>query len=398
VELDESELAAESANARNLIEDELERRPQTISSTHQACSSIYVLSDAEVATMRDKIPFLREMSDGFIRSMPPQDLLKLESTSLRIREAERMKDAEDKLAANRASLGSRPKEVKAGLDDRWNILHDARFLPGAGCSATKLWLRAREAVGLTGHEAIGNYDMAAVGLGGFVTAKGWLELANPASTRLSIKLFNINNCATRAAKTSSLETEELLDFAELGEFKLALRTMKAAMRFIMPWNLSVDALDGFLQNTRFCKDDLSGLDKQAQLLTQFSDYVLAENANRWRNMEAFLTAGELKTTWTSFFSARPQSALVKKSSHNGSSSSFKGKQSSFKKPDEKRSSTAKKFVDVCWQWNSGTCSRTAGGCKSKFGTPLRHVCDFRPDPNNDSKICGEAHQRKDVHK
>jgi hypothetical protein len=357
-----------------------------------------VLSDAEVATMRDKIPFLKDMSDGFIRSMPPQDLLKLESTSLRIREAERMKDAEERLATNRSNLGSRHKEVRAGLDDRWATLHEARFLPGAGCSSSKLWLRAREVIGLHGHEALGNYDMAAVGLGGFVTAKGWLEIANPASTRISVRLFNINNCTTRATKSSQQDNDELSDFAELGEFKLALRTMKAAMSFVMPWNKSIDALDGFLQNTRFCKDDLSGLEKQAQLLTQFTDYVLAENANRWRNIEPFLTTGELKSTWSSFFSARPQAALSKKSSNHNNSSNFKGRQPSQKKPDDKKASTAKKFVDVCWQWNSGTCSRTAGGCKSKYGTPLRHVCDFRPDPKDDSKICGEAHQRKDVHK
>jgi hypothetical protein len=41
-------------------------------------------------------------------------------------------------------------------------------LPGAGCSAAKTWLRAREVLGLTGAPPLGNYDMAAVGLGGLI--------------------------------------------------------------------------------------------------------------------------------------------------------------------------------------------------------------------------------------
>jgi hypothetical protein len=39
--------------------------------------------------------------------------------------------------------------------------------------------------------------MAAIGLGGCVTDKGWVELVNLASTRLSVKLFNVMNCNTR---------------------------------------------------------------------------------------------------------------------------------------------------------------------------------------------------------
>jgi predicted acyltransferase (DUF342 family) len=31
-------------------------------------------------------------------------------------------------------------------------------------------------------------------IGGFVTSKGWIELGNPVSVKISLKLFNINNC------------------------------------------------------------------------------------------------------------------------------------------------------------------------------------------------------------
>jgi hypothetical protein len=204
--------------------------------------------------------------------------------------------------------------VRAGQDDRWARLHDARFLAGAGCSATKLWLTAREVLGLNGHPPISTYDMQAVGLAGFVTAWGWCEIANPSSPKLSVRMFNINNCAARASSSKSRQDDEdLIDFAEVGEFIVALRAMRSAMAYVMPWNMSVAALEGFLINTRFCKDELGGLEKQASILTSFMDYVLSENANRWRNIEPFITHGELRAVWNSFFSARPQSALTKRS-------------------------------------------------------------------------------------
>jgi hypothetical protein len=136
-------------------------------------------------------------------------------------------------------------------------------------------------------------------------------------------------------------------------------------------------------NTRFCKAELGGLEKQASILTSFTDYVLSENANRWRNIEPFITHDELRAVWNSFFSARPQSALAKRSQ---AGKPWKGRP--FKKF----------FLDVCFAWNRGQCTKPAGSCFSKMGTPLRHVCDFKEDPSEPLKVCGEAHQRMSFHK
>jgi hypothetical protein len=70
----------------------------------------------------------------------PESLLKMEATSLKMKEMERTKDAEEKLAANRAALGTAPTILKEGKGDRWSIIHQGRFLPGAGCSAARFWL------------------------------------------------------------------------------------------------------------------------------------------------------------------------------------------------------------------------------------------------------------------
>jgi hypothetical protein len=52
--------------------------------------------------------------------------------------------------------------------------------------------------------------------------------------------------------------------------------MHTAASFIMPWNFSFAALENFLINTKFCKDDLGDCENRAQLLTQFVDYMLSE--------------------------------------------------------------------------------------------------------------------------
>jgi hypothetical protein len=290
-----SELQDEQLRATNLMAEE---------SAHQRnqCSDpgskrVLHMSDQDMLAMRAKFPFLRKFSDNFIRSTPPESLLKMEATTIKMRESERCRDADDKLAANRAALSLSAKTVQQGTDNRWSVLHEGRFLPGAGCSAAKLWLRAREVIGLTGAPPIGNYDLGAVGLGGFVSARGWVELANPSSTKVSLRLFSLNNCSSKLSTSKSEASElPLPDFAEIGEFQLALRTLRTAAAFVSPWNMSYAALENFLINSKFCADDLGGVDKPAVILTQFVDYTLVENAARWRDCEPFLTSGELKNS------------------------------------------------------------------------------------------------------
>jgi hypothetical protein len=134
--------------------------------------------------------------------------------------------------------------VAEGQDNRLNILHSGRFLGGAACSAAKMWLAAKEAMGTAVPAPVGCYDMGSIGLAGYVSSKGWVELSNPASTKISIKMFNINNCSARSGPKKQGERED--DSLELGELKLAVRVLRSAMSFVMPWNHSVAALEGFL--------------------------------------------------------------------------------------------------------------------------------------------------------
>ena len=150
------------------------------------------MADLDLEGIRSKFPFLREFSDSFVRSQPLETLLKMETTSIKVQEFENGKAASSKLAANRDRISSTFTAVLAGRDNRWDELHQARFLPGAGCSAGKMWLRARDVLGEGGFPPIGTFDMASVGLAGFVSKRGWCELHQLGSDSISLKMFNIN--------------------------------------------------------------------------------------------------------------------------------------------------------------------------------------------------------------
>ena len=381
-----SELSAEDlADTVEEAEDQLQeeasrsRRPaRTFEDLSQAPLRSSALSDQDVAALKEGFPFLADFSDDFIRHTPRGDLMKIQSTAHKMREAENGKDADDKLAHNKSSLPSKFTTVPAAKDNRWNQLHDGRFLGGAACSAGKLWLAAR-AVKEGGHPAIGSYDMGAVGLAGHVSSRGWLELHNPQSCRISIKQFNINNCATRAApKSASVHDNFADEILDIGEFQLALRAMRVAFHFAMPWNFSIVALEGFFYMSNFCKADLANVEKKAHILTQFTDYILVQNCERWRDAEPFLTTGDIKTAWGAFFHSRPQAAMADKQKA---------------KPKVERSPR----LNVCWAYNGNACPKAAGSCVSAKGQPLRHVCNYVKPGAKPTEICGKDHPKLGNH-
>jgi hypothetical protein len=343
------------------------------------------MTEADVKILRDKHVFLRDFSDVFIKNTPIGDLMKIESTAMKARELERAKDAEDKLAINKMALASTYTNVGAGRDNRWSALHEGRFLGGACCSTAKLWLAAREKLGLSFPPPVGNYDMGSIGLAGYVSAKGWTELANPASTKLSIKMFSINSSANRSSNKKTAESDD--EFLDISEFKLALRVMRTALSLIMPWNYSVAAIEGFFHQNNFCHAELANVEKKAAVLARFTDYVLAQNSDRWRDSEPFINTGELKTTWAAFFGAQPQA-----------SSSQKSKKQQGGKGSHQKAADPKLALGICFSWNLGQCLKPAGSCTTSKGRPLKHICDHVADPAKPTEVCGKDHIRKDFHK
>ena len=404
------DLVDSSDRARGAFEDEHMRTRGGFSGCQDPSgfAARGVLSPEDVASLRKKFKFLEDFSDNFIKNTPYESLLKTETTAIKLKEFEKGKAVSSRLSSNRDNLPSTFYSVCTGRDNRWTQLHAARFLPGIGGLSTKTWTRAREVLGTeSAHPAISTYDMGSVGLGGFVSKKGWVELHDLGSDSLSLKLFNINSCGNKIQfSVQGVQQEaEFRDILELGEFKLALRVAREAMSFVYPWNKSISAIEGFMFQTDFCAKDLQGLDKPAQILTQFVDYVLGENADRWRAQEPFLQTGVLKAAWDAFFGSKPVSSLqkLKDNSKRPQTQHQNQHQTQNQSQNGQTGQTGFHrypgfFDDICRLYNYGKCVKPAGTCTTSNGIPLRHVCNYRADIKNPANVCAQSHVRISNHK
>lgn len=381
--------------ADDLLQDELSRtRPsQRATAVRDPATRVTEMEDGDIECLKRKYPFLADFSDTFIRSTGPAELMKMESTAIKMCDRERGRDCEDKMANNKMALAREVKILEAAEDNRWNILHPARFLGGPACSCMKLWTLARKQIGLEGYAALSCFDMHSCGLGGVVTGKGWYEMANPASSKLALRWFTINNCGARTGSSKGLfsREDEMANISELGEFKLAFRAMRVAAMFVRPWDFSFVALESWLEQSDFGQPMVANMEKPAAFLTKFVDYVLAENSNRYRDEEPFLSTADLKGCWEAFCGAQPE---VKVAFHREKQPKAK-QQAPKKKPEY---SGCSRSLNICYAWNKGLCPKPAASCTTIKGTQLKHVCNFLPDFNNKEVVCGKDHQCKDYHK
>jgi len=334
------------------------------------------------------LPSVQHLPEEMLSNMPVQFLFQLNTALAKENKIAGKMQASSRLTANAQQVAANPTRIPAGEDDRSDILHEARFLGGATCSAQTIWLTARKILGPKGPIALGNYDLDSVGCGGCVTPKGWLEIHNPSSTDLKVKLFHMPNVGGggAAAKRVSVEDdsgaisigEDMKEVPDLEGLKSALNAMREAMAAALPWNKSVGAIVGFLTNTNFCFVDLTGNPKRAAVLTEFIDYVLGRNALNWLNCQPFLTADDLSHVWAT----------------------WKAKRSSlFTTVPEKKSKPsaqpARVKDDICRKYNSpGGCPSKPEDCKTYYGTKLRHVCNVYLTGGRGKK-CEQTHPRKD---
>ncbi len=296
--------------------------------------------------------------------------------------------ANARLAHNAEQTSKKPTQVKAGLDNRKSILHDSRFLGGASCSNIELWLQARSKLPPKGVPALGNYDMDSIGCGGSVTSKGWKEIHDPSSQELKIKLFYLPNMASNCLPSRRIQLEgedslhlsdSLREIADLDGFKGALNTLREAMQSALPWNRSISAICGFMVNTDYLREDLQGHQRRAQILAEFTDYILGRNALNWENKQAFVSSDEMAHIWANWKGKR--SAL------------FVSKEKTEKKATQQKPRVNDKVRDICKRYNAGVCPKqTDTDCKTFFGSKLRHVCNkFLINGG----ICEKNHPRKD---
>ncbi len=114
--MEQDELDTHIEGARALLADKAARGGQPASSQSETAGTGSAVTDSDPAALRAKFPFLKEFSDGFIKANKPDCLMRMETANMKLREAERTKDADDKLAHNRMNIGV--ISVDVGLDDR----------------------------------------------------------------------------------------------------------------------------------------------------------------------------------------------------------------------------------------------------------------------------------------
>jgi hypothetical protein len=316
------------------------------------------------------LPALRDLPVSMLQQLSRSEVFQLNAALVKESKNASKIQTNAKLLMNAQQLERNPERVEAGWDDRKKLLHRARFLGGASCTAQQLWLEAREVLGPNGITAIGNYDLDSLGCGGCVTPKGWALLHDPSSSDLKLKLFYLPNVGGSALSTKRLKLEENDSEVNIGEnykeiadmegLKAALNTLREAMHCALPWNRSISAIVGFMTNTSFCSADLNNNQRRAAILAEFIDYTLSRNALNWENKQPFLSADDLSHTWASWKARR--SLLF---TAGGGSGGGSGKKQNAKARD-----------DICRKYNSQAgCPNAATECRTFYGNKLRHVCN-----------------------
>jgi hypothetical protein len=279
--------------------------------------------------LREQLPHLANFPDTFILRTPMAVLLKMESNAMKRLSVDKSRNVDDKLAANMDQLASAKLDIKEGWDDRNGHLHPCRFLPAPVCSAKQLWREAREVWGPSGPPPVSCFDVAAVGIAGYVTNRGWVEIQNPGSPHLSLSLFNIMNMSSRmaAAKRISLtDNEDMLEVGEnlkdvtsFHEFKQSLRAARIAQQFTQPWNMSITALESFLINTNFLADKVIANAKGVSILSAFCNHVFLLNSQNWRSKKDFLDVVDLVSVWAAWHPGHIGPAETSKDAKPGTS-------------------------------------------------------------------------------
>ena len=47
-------------------------------------------------------------------------------------------------------------------------------------------------------------------------------------------------------------------------------------------------------------------------------------------------------------------------------------------------------MGICFMWNIGQCIKPAGGCKSKKGTDLKHICNHVAELAKPLEVCSKV--------
>ena len=266
--------------------------------------------------LADKIrklhPEYSDWPDEYLAAQPLDVLIRARREMTNAETARPGKKLEAKHHANFAKAKANPTVVKEGLDNRSDILHSARFLPGAAVPGQQLWLQARKEWGQDGVDPICNYDLTLVGIAGTVTAKGMDALHNPGNEDISVKMFTVSNVVNarsgvRAVLATGEDTFETFDtwkeMNDINELREAFRKLMKVAQMIRPWDYSFMVIEAWLIPTFWLNEELKGF-KRASLVGDFIDHIMQRNASNWVQEIPFLDSHQIQTQWNAWWGSR----------------------------------------------------------------------------------------------
>jgi hypothetical protein len=119
-DLNEEEFREAREEAMEGLEDEEDRSGHASSGQlgeSKKSSHHNSLLDEDLASLKRKFPWLADFFDTFIRGQSTEALLKMETTSMKMKMMECKQDFDEKLASNKMELAERVVKVLAGEDD-----------------------------------------------------------------------------------------------------------------------------------------------------------------------------------------------------------------------------------------------------------------------------------------
>ena len=352
--------------------------------------------------MRSDFPNLNHHHDDTFRTLSWTELIRLDNKLEA--NGKSSKKLTEKLAKNLEKLKKNPTKVEAGLDNRSDVLHAARFLGGHTCRNSEIWLQARQKIGLTGLEPVSRYDSESVGLNGNINSHIWASLHNPGSKEISVKMLSPNGLKETRGVSEKNGAAIKKDFEDMGDIKLALASLRAASQFVNPWNFSFVALEYFLTSVQYGYKDLQNKTNKISFVTDFIDEVILHNAEAWDDAKPFMQANEISNKWVSEIMLKfPRGAQYSESNDKRKNQNQKNQnntslpiQSPLKTPP--KTFHGKPYIPggLCRRFNSNFCPNQAkDACAATWdqSVSLKHQCAHYDMQNK--KYCLGRHSLAD---
>lgn len=255
----------------------------------------YYRTQEELKKLRMDFPNLAHHPDATFHSNSLKELISL--NVMLGGGGKATKKLTEKLARNLERTKQNPKEIRAGQDNRADMLHEARFLPGPTCKHTELWLKARRSVGLSGVDPVSKYDTEGMGLGGKINSTIWALLHNPGSKELSIEMLAPAALEAARGYTEKEAAHPKKHFENFHDLRMALATLRVASRMALPWNFAIETLDFFLNSVQFGEPEFGQRQNKFLFLAEFIDQVLHMNAEAWDDEKNYMTHSDLRGKW-----------------------------------------------------------------------------------------------------